>query len=133
LRIVLDTNVFVSAVFFGGPPYEILDAWRKKRIRLVISPDILAEYYRVGTDLANRYPQVDLEPFLELVVSNAEFMDPPSLPEQVCSDPDDDKFLACALAAKCKCVVSGDNRLLKVDGYGGIAVVRPRQFLDDIM
>lgn len=64
MKIVLDTNVLVSGVFFGGPPYEILEAWREGRIRLVVSPDILAEYYRVGADLSDRYPQVDLQPLV---------------------------------------------------------------------
>jgi len=133
VRIVLDTNVFVSGVFFGGPPYEILNAWREGRLMLMVSPDILAEYHRVSAELARQYPQVDLEPFLELLVSQAQFLEPPALPEPVSDDPDDDKFLACALAANCKHIVSGDRHLLRVGGYRGIAVVRPRQFLDDFV
>ena len=131
MRVILDTNVFVSGVFFGGPPYEILNAWREGRLQLVLSPEILAEYQRVGVDLARQFPQVDLEPFLELVVSQAHFFDPPTLPEPICDDPDDDKFLACALAAGCKHVVSGDRHILRVTGYRGIAVLRPRQFVDE--
>ena len=50
--------------------------------------------------------------------------------EQICADPDDDKFLACALAGKCKTIVSGDKELLKVSGYRGINVMRPREFLE---
>jgi len=41
MRVILDTNVFVSGVFFSGPPYEILDAWRRGRLTLVVSPEIL--------------------------------------------------------------------------------------------
>jgi AbrB family looped-hinge helix DNA binding protein len=48
VRIVLDTNVLVSGVFFGGPPGRILEAWRDRRIQLVLSPEILGEYQRVG-------------------------------------------------------------------------------------
>jgi putative PIN family toxin of toxin-antitoxin system len=44
VRIVLDTNVFISGVFFSGPPYKILEAWRNGRIVLVVSPEILEEY-----------------------------------------------------------------------------------------
>ena len=96
-----------------------------------ISPEILAEYDRVGTELCRRFPHVDLEPFLELVVALADCVEPQPLPERVSQDPDDDKFLACALAANCKNIVSRDRHLLEVTGYHGIAVVRPRQFVDD--
>ncbi len=57
----------------------------------------------------------------------------PSLPEPVCEDPDDDKFLACALATETKIIVSGDKHLLKVSGYRGIDVIRPRKLLDDYL
>ena len=133
MRIVLDTNVFVSGIFFGGPPYEILNAWHRGRIQLFVSPGILAEYQRVGADLARQFPQVDLKPFLELLVSQAKFLDPPSLPRPVSIDRDDDKFLACALAAGCKHIVSGDRHLLAVNGYRGIAVMRPRHFVDEYL
>lgn len=63
MRIVLDTNVFVSAVFFGGVPGRILDAWRHDKVQLVLSAEVLDEYQRVGRILAEHYPGVDLEPF----------------------------------------------------------------------
>jgi predicted nucleic acid-binding protein len=55
---------------------------------------------------------------------------PGALPEPVCSDPDDDKFLACAVAAGAPVVVSGDAALLKVSGWNGIDVLKPRTFVD---
>lgn len=50
MKVVLDTNVFVSGLFFSGPPYEILDAWRHGKLHLVVSPPILDEYRRVGEE-----------------------------------------------------------------------------------
>ncbi|NIM99892.1 MAG: PIN domain-containing protein, partial [candidate division Zixibacteria bacterium] len=61
MRIVLDTNVFVSGVFFTGPPYQILKAWRDGEVQLAVSPEIVEEYQRVGKALANQFPGVDLE------------------------------------------------------------------------
>jgi len=52
------------------------------------------------------------------------------LPEKVCDDPDDDKFLACALVSGCKLIVSGDKHLLKVSGFGNIEILRPRDFVE---
>jgi len=93
VRIVLDTNVLVSAVFFGGVPGRILEAWRDGTIRVVLSAEILDEYRRVGRILASEYPGVDIDPFLSLLAVEAEVVEAPPLPAPVSSDPDDDKFL----------------------------------------
>lgn len=53
--------------------------------------------------------------------------------EAVCDDPDDDKFFACAIAGGADLIISGDKHLLKMSGYQGIKVVRPRQFVDEIL
>jgi predicted nucleic acid-binding protein len=71
---------------------------------------------------------VDLEPLLTLLAVHSEVVEPQELDEQVCDDPDDDKFLACALAAGASVVVSGDKHLRRVSGWGGIEVLSPRQF-----
>jgi putative PIN family toxin of toxin-antitoxin system len=131
LKIVLDTNVFISGVFFKGPPYQILRAWREGRIRFLMSEEIFLEYQRVGEHLASSFPKVDLEPFLELLVIDAEFIIPKKLQTPVCEDPDDDKFIACALAGKSNIIISGDKHLLRVSGYKGINVLRPRKFVDE--
>lgn len=133
MRIVLDTNVFVSGVFFRGPPYEILKAWQDDRFQLVISQEILQEYREVGEALAKRFSGVDLSPILELLIVKAELTESPSLLEAVCDDPEDDKFLACALAGNSKLIISGDKHLLKISGYRGIKVIKPRKFFDDFL
>jgi len=133
VKIVLDTNVFVSGVFFQGSSYQILKAWRDDKVQLVISQEILEEYQRVGETLAYQFPGVDLGPILELLTLKAELTQTSGLPEPVCDDPDDDKFLACALASNSKVIISGDKHLLKVSGYCGINVLRPRKFLDDFL
>ena len=130
MKVVIDTNVFVSGVFFKGPPYEILKAWRAGRFELVISQEIFAEYQRVGDDLLQDYPSVELQPALNFIKQNIELVNAKPFAESVCSDPDDDKFIACALAAKSKIIVSGDKHLLNVSGYQEIEVMKPREFVD---
>lgn len=83
--------------------------------------------------MAYQFPGVDLGPILELVTVKAELTQAPRLPEPVCDDPDDDKFLACALASNSEVIISGDKHLLKVSGYCGINILRPRKFLDDFL
>jgi len=73
-------------------------------VSLILSPEILDEYRRVGLEL--------------------------SLPEQVCEDPDDDKFLAAALVGSAPIIVSGDKHLLRVSGWQNVDVIKPRSFVD---
>jgi len=130
VKVVLDTNVFISGVFFGGPPFLILQAWRDEIIQLVISPEILDEYRRVGEILAEEHPAIDLEPILEFVIQNADVFAASPLSEPVCEDPDDDMFIACAIASKSKMIVSGDKHLLKIADFGGVKILKPRVFVD---
>jgi putative PIN family toxin of toxin-antitoxin system len=130
VRVVLDTNVFVSGVFFGGLPHRILRAWRDGGIQLLLSSEILEEYTRVGEELAARFPAVRLFPVLKLVAMHAEFAEGTPLRTRVCDDPDDDKFLVCAAAGRAGVIVSGDKHLLAVGGWRGIEVLKPRAFVD---
>ena len=125
--------MFISGVFFTGPPYQILQAWRDGRLQIILSREILAEYQRVEERLAEQFPHVDLAPVIELVAMKGKMVRALRLPATVCDDPDDDKFLACALAGRCKVVVSGDKHLLKVSGYRGIRVVRPKDFVAECL
>ena len=130
MRVIIDTNVFVAGVYFTGPPYRILDSWRSGKIKLVISDSIFEEYKRIGRVLATDYPGVDFEPFLSLALNESDIVLDRELEEQVCSDPDDDKFISCALESGCKIIVTGDKQLKKISGYKGIEIVSPRIFVD---
>lgn len=130
LKAVMDTNVFISGVFFSGPPYQILKAWQSGEFELVISKEILNEYRRVGEILAEVHPGIDLSPILTFVIEHAKVYKPAKLKERVCEDPDDDKFIACALASDSSIIISGDKHLLNVSGYQGVEVLKPREFIN---
>ncbi len=129
MRVVLDTNVLVSAVFFGATPGQVLSHWRDRAFEIVVSREVLEEYVRVGERIAVRAPGVDLGPALDLIAAHATFVSTAPLPEPVCRDPDDDKFLACALAAEARYIVSGDRDLLVLSPYRGVTVLSPRAFV----
>ena len=133
LKVVLDTNVFVSGVFFSGPPYQILQAWQSGEFELAVSQEILDEYRRVGDILAKERPVIDLNPIRNFVIEHAKVYESVKLKEPVCEDPDDDKFIACALASGSKVIISGDKHLLKVSGYEGIEILKPRDFVDEYL
>ena len=133
MKIVLDTNVFVSSVFFGGPPHKILEAWRDGKIQLLLSPAILEEYQRVLRELAVRFPEIKVEALIDFIIVHSEIILPPSLPPVIQADPSDDKFLECAVAGEATCIVTGDKHLLKLLTFRRIPILKPRQFVEDYL
>jgi putative PIN family toxin of toxin-antitoxin system len=133
VKVVLDTNVLISGIYFGGIPGKILEAWGARRFQLLVSTEILQEYLNVAERLADRYAGVEYESILGLIIQNAELVQPSKLPEPVSTDPDDDKFLACALAGESTTIVSGDSDLINVSGYCGIKVLTPKAFVSECL
>lgn len=130
MKVIIDTNVFISGIFFTGPSYQILQTWRKNIIKIVLSPEILEEYQRVSEELIERFPNVDLVPIFNMILSRSKMVSVKKLSRQICDDPDDDKFIACAIDTNTKLIISGDKHLLKVSGFQGISVVKPKMFVD---
>lgn len=133
MKIVLDTNVFVSGVFFTGPPHRILKAWRDGKLIILVSPEILEEYQRVGQELNSEFPEVDLTPFLNLLSIHTEIILPHPLYPVIADDPSDDKFLECAVAGKASFILSGDKHLLKLAKFHGIQILKPREFVQEYL
>jgi putative PIN family toxin of toxin-antitoxin system len=129
MRIVLDTNVFISGIFFTGPPYQILKAWGDGKVQLLVSPSILDEYQRIGVELALQFRDVGLRPFLDLLTIQAEIVLTPTLPQVIHDDPSDDKFLEAAVAGNASYIISGDKHLLKLSEFQGIQILKPKDFV----
>ena len=129
IKAILDTNVIVSGIFWKGAPFEILEAWQKRRFLLAVSLPILNEYRRVLDEMTKKRPSSVLGSILEVIELHSEMVEPVSFTRTVCSDPDDDKFLEAAVAADADYVVSGDAALLSLKSHHGIRIVRPAQFL----
>ena len=129
MRVVLDTDVFISS-FFGGNPRAVIDLWKTGRLTLCLSQDVLDDYIEALRRLdLDRAPELD--ELLTLLATGAHILFTIRTPEvRVVADPDDDRFIACALALKAACVVTGEKALLDVSRYEGIEVVTPRAFLD---
>jgi len=133
MKIILDTNVFISGIFFSGPPSQILKAWQNSRLQIVLSQEILNEYQRVAEFLVAKFPTIDILPIIELMTIHGQLIDVEGFDVSVCDDPDDNKFMECAIASNSKIIISGDKHLLKVSGYQGIKVLKPREFVDSYL
>jgi predicted nucleic acid-binding protein len=77
VRIVLDTNVVVSAAFFGGPPRRLIDAWIGGRVQLTLTPLIFDEYLRVCQRLAATYADADYQPLLTAFLAHGRLVADP--------------------------------------------------------
>jgi uncharacterized protein len=130
VRVILDTNVVVSGLFFGGAPRRILELWREGALEWVITAQILDEYRRVGSVLGQRYPGVNADPFLDFVARRATVVTPKKLPKPATADPDDEKFFEAAVGGDVRLIVSGDKHLLNAAGSFRVQVLKPADFLE---
>jgi putative PIN family toxin of toxin-antitoxin system len=130
MRIVIDTNILVSAAFFGGLPEQLIDLVLDKKISAVVSREIVDEYEKTIKKLLDKYNLSRLRfPFSSLIAS-LEFI-VPSTQVNLCADPDDDKFISCAIDGLCPFIVSGDHHLLEVKRYGKIQIIKTRAFFEN--
>ena len=132
MRIVIDTNVIVSGVFFGGIPRKVLELWRGNSFELICSPDILEEYEDVLNRLVRKTKKANnqlVEGFMRLVVQDSTVIQPRH-DRKLSRDPDDDKFVNCALSGKALYIVSGDSDLLDIKEVDGIDIVTAREFVE---
>jgi len=129
LRVVIDTNVLMSGIFFNGPPHDILQLWEKKKLTFITSEEIFSEYVRVGNELSRKLSSDDLEPIIWLLSVNSIMVKQKKLKQQICTDKDDDKFIACALGGDAGIIISGDKHLLSQNGVFGLEILSPRDFL----
>jgi uncharacterized protein len=126
--LVIDTNVLISS-FFGGNPKRVIDLWRTGKAVLCLSDEILREYLRVIVRLPIA-PETKRGLLAILQEQrNIEWFSPPSHHAVIKEDPEDDKFIDCAVAAKADCLISGDAHLLKVKKYQTIPIISPKDFL----
>ena len=130
MRVVIDTNVIMSAIFFGGVPFDVLNAWHDGEFELVISEAVMAEYREIAGRMKSKFPLINPEGWLSYIEEHATMVLAVPLAAQVCEDADDDVFLACAVSADAKIVCSGDRHLLACNGWQGIEVLTPRVFCD---
>lgn len=133
MQAVFDTNVLVSALLWHGPCHALLEQVRNGSIALITSPALLAELTdvigRAKFDSILARTNTTRERALSQVRQLVEVIDPPALPQPMCRDPDDDAVLALALAAKVDWIVSGDDDLLALQVFQGIAIIAPAQAL----
>lgn len=129
MKIVVDTNVIISGVFFGGAPMQILSAIVSSKVTACATTEIVDEYLEIVDEMVSRKQGTINRDILSPLIRSLEMIEPQTHVE-VSRDPDDDKFLGCAKDAKAVYIVSGDKDLLVLERFENIEIVTARDFCD---
>jgi hypothetical protein len=130
IRAVIDTNVIVSAILFGGIPGKLISLWKSGHFKPLSSRDIVDEYikvlaypkFRLAEKEINYILYNEILPYFEVVTLK------PGL-RIIQKDPSDVKFIHCAKAGNASVIISGDRHLLNLKTYGKLKILTPSQFL----
>jgi uncharacterized protein len=129
IRAVVDTNVYISAVMFGGLPGALLDLILMRSFNTLISPVLLDELDE-KLRLKFKVSPSDAAVIRERINDVAQLVEPEESLRIIADDPDDDHVLECAVAGKADDIVTGDKHLVALGSFRDIDIVRVRQFMD---
>ena len=136
MKLVLDTNTVVSGLLWHGAPRQILDLARSDSVTLFTSPELLAELEDVlgRRKFAERLraAQVTVDELVYGYAAIATTIRASKIKPVIKNDPDDDKVLACAVAANAEIIASGDGHLLDLKKYENIRILTVNQLLEEI-
>lgn len=127
MRIIVDTNVFVSGIIWAGKPGEIVSKWLKSEYELILSEELLSEYLEIIVKLSSK---PDLEKYWQsLLIRFAEFVKV-NHTVNICRDPDDDFILALGLSSGADYIITGDQDILSLTDFP-IKIRTPAAFLSE--
>jgi uncharacterized protein len=129
MRVVIDTNVFISALMFGGLPGALLDLALIKPFTMLTSEVLLDELHE---KLCGKFrvSAEDAHLIRARITASAEIITPKETLNVITDDPDDNRVLECAVSGKADVMVSGDRHLLTLGSYQAIPILRVREFME---
>ncbi len=129
MRVVIDTNVLVSALLFKGVPGELIECWKQGQILPLVSPDIIDEFIRVLSYPKFKLTEDEIKFLLhQEILPWFEIVSVKKRKRFVIGDPDDDKFVWCALAGSADYIISGDEHLLNLNP-SPVPILSPAEFI----
>lgn len=136
MRVVIDTNIWVSGLLWRGTPWKLLRLAEQGKIELCMAPAMLNELEKVLSyeRFQPRVNQLELMPseMVAYAMHLASIFEVPEGDPIVVADPDDDVFLRCALVAGADYVISGDRHLLNLGKYGHVSILSASDFLAQV-
>ena len=130
LKVVIDTNVVISALLFGGAPGKLVAFWQQGIIKPAATKEIIDEYLRVLTYPKFKLSEEEINYLLyQEILPYFDIIDVQPGPQIIKKDPEDDKFIRCASAAGARYIISGDQHLLGLKEYQKIKILSPAEFV----
>ncbi|MFH0978729.1 MAG: putative toxin-antitoxin system toxin component, PIN family [Candidatus Woesearchaeota archaeon] len=129
MKVVIDTNVFISGIFWTGSPNKVITAWKAGKFQTIVSIDIVNEISRVLSDFEIALPPEQISEWTDLIMKNSIIVEPQDKVMIVKEDPADNKFVDAAVSGKAELIVTGDAHLKKLKEYQGVKIISPDEFL----
>lgn len=132
MKIVVDTNVVISGVFFDGDPGKVLKAIVSNKVTACATKQIVEEYIEIVNEMISR-KQGKLNNIILLTLIESLEMIKSKTHIEISRDRDDDKFIECAIDADALYIVSGDKDLLVIKQYENIKIITAKEFCDNYL
>jgi putative PIN family toxin of toxin-antitoxin system len=130
VKVVLDTNILVSALLFKGELVRLVDLWKGGRIIPLFSKETFDEFWTVLTYPKFKLSKAEITRIIETdVLPFFEVIEATDVVNGICKDPDDDKFIACAVSGGAGVLVTGDQHLCDVQVYKTVKIINAADFL----
>ncbi len=129
-KVVVDTNIFISAFGWGGNPLKIIELLERGVLRNCASEDIVKELFIAVSYPKIGFPQIVQTEILEFVLAYSDIYETKER-ISISPDPKDNKFIECALAADAGFIITGDKKLLSLNKYKGVRIITPEDFLKE--
>ena len=123
-KVVVDTNILISALGWKGNEYKLISKAMDDKIRLYTSIDLINESKKVALRPKFNFSEEEIDEFIDALIEASEVVAPEFKLDIITDDPADNKVLECALEGEVDLIVSGDRHLLKLKGFEGIRIVR---------
>jgi uncharacterized protein len=127
-NIVLDTNIFISGIFWKGDSYSILGLLNYSIITVTISSEIIAEVYRILSNFKIKMSQEDVDDWIRFIEEKCVIVEPKEK-FFIVEDPTDNKFIDCAVAGNASYIITNDKHLLKIKKFRNISIITPKEFI----
>ena len=128
MKVVLDTNIFISGIFWKGSSNRIITRWKEGKFTLVTSLEAVSEIIKVLKDFKIKLSDDMVKEWVDLIVRNSIIVEPKEKITIVKDDPKDNIFIETAVAGNVDYIISQDSHLLKLREFRGIKIITPEEF-----
>ena len=130
IKVVLDTNIYISGILFAGKPREVLDLAIKGKIHVFISPDILSELRDVLSRKKFGFSPEHVDIIIREIESITTMVNP-AKKYSIVSHDSDNIIIDCAMESRVEYIITGDNDLLCLNKYKSVTIINPALFIEE--